>query len=64
MSALHEIKHEARGRDSNKARGKAENFISIKAVLSALFSIKHEQGNVLTIFLEKCFDKNVLTGLL
>ena len=49
MSALHEIKHEARGRDSNKARGKAENFISIKAVLSALFSIKHEQGNALTI---------------
>ena len=31
VSALRDIKHEARGRDANKARGEAECFISIEA---------------------------------
>ena len=36
-SALREIKHEARGRDANKARGKAECFISIEATRRVLY---------------------------
>ena len=37
MSELHEIKHEARGRDANKALGKVECFISIKAARRMIY---------------------------
>ena len=36
-SAIHKIKHKVCGRDANKAQGKAECFISIKAVHWVLF---------------------------
>ena len=38
-SAIRKIKHEERSRNTNKARGKAEYFIGIKAVPGALFYI-------------------------
>ena len=66
MSALREIKYEAHHQDANKAWGKAECFISIEAAcqVSALFNVKHEQGNALTILKKFCLDINVFTGSL
>ena len=58
MNALCNIKHEVRSPNTNKARGKAEYFISIEATLSALFCVKHEQGNASTIL--KNFQRNAL----
>ena len=59
MSALREIKHKMCGRDASKAQGEAECFISIKPIASsALFRIKHEEGNVLTLL--KHFQRNAL----
>ena len=43
--ATDNIKHEARGRDANKARGELECFISIEAasrvLSSVMFSLSH-----------------------
>ena len=58
MSSLRNIKHKAHSQDANKAQGEAECFISIKAALSALFRVKHEQGNAFTIL--KNFQRNAL----
>ena len=44
MSAVHEIKHEAHGQHANKAQGKAECFICIKAALSALFDVQQARS--------------------
>ena len=59
--ALRNIKRKARSWDANKARDKAECFISIKTALSTSFHIKHEQGNAFTIP-ENHFDKNVFAS--
>ena len=56
-SALRNIKHEAHGRDANKARGKAKYFILHKAQARQCFNYFKE-------FPEKCFDENVFTGSL
>ena len=66
MSALREIKYEARYWDVNKAWGKAKCLISIKAAcqVSALFHVKHEQGNALTILKNLHLDINVVVGSL
>ena len=37
MSVVHKIKHEAHGRDANKAQSKAECFIGIEAARQVLY---------------------------
>ena len=49
-SAIHKIKHEAHGRDANKARGKAECFIGhLGRSPSALFYVWQELVHALTV---------------
>ena len=62
MSAIRKIKHEARGRDGNKARGKAECFITIKAKRQVFYTLLNHVGDVILstdvpIKYYKCFNK-------
>ena len=57
MSTIHKIKHEARGRDANKAQGEAECFTSIKSVHRVLYFMHKPCFNCFEELTHECLVK-------